>query len=84
MALNGTRPDKGSLEDRIVGLAMRGKLTRIGRRAVAAQRAAGLPVTFKRGDQVIRELPDGTVEVLATIAAVRYRVPDGVRRLRRP
>ncbi len=45
---------------------MRGKLARIGRRAVAAQRAAGLPVTFQRGDQVLRELPDGTVQVLAT------------------
>ena len=84
MAVNNTRVDRRSLEDRIVGLAMRGKLARIGRRAVAAQRAAGLPVTFQRGDQVLRELPDGTVEVLETIPKVSYEVPIGVRRLRRP
>ena len=72
----------GTLEAKIVGLAMHGKLAKAGRRAVAAQRQKGLPVTLKRGQQVIKIYSDGREEVLAELPRPFYALPKGVRVIR--
>jgi hypothetical protein len=75
-------PEPGTLEANLVDLAMTGKLAKAGRRAVAAQKDRGLPVTFKRGQQVIKVYPDGRREVLATLERPSYTLPKGVRIIR--
>ena len=35
--------------------------------AVADARNKGLPITYATGDRIVREYPDGTIEVLGTI-----------------
>jgi hypothetical protein len=71
--------DPNSLEANVVRLALEGKLSAAGDRAVAEQKALGLPVTFQRGNQVIKQHPDGREEVLATIPQTPpYRPPPGV------
>ena len=74
-----TDEEHDSLENQIVSMATRGKLARAGRKAVAAQKKRGLPVTFQRGNQIIKEYPDGREEVLGTVAAAKYVLPKGVR-----
>lgn len=71
-----------SLEGRIVGLAMGGKLAKAGRKAIRSQRSRGLAVTFKQGDQVIRQHADGRKEVLAVLERPTYTLPRGVAILR--
>lgn len=72
------KEDAGSLEERIVALATSGKLANAGRNAIRTQRRKGLAVTFQRGDQVIKQFPDGREEVLATVRRADYTVPEGV------
>jgi len=72
----------GTLEDKVIGLAMRGKLAKAGRRAAAAQRQMGLPVTLKRGQKVIKVYPDGREETLAELPRPIYALPKGVRVIR--
>lgn len=38
--------------------------------AVAAARNRGLPITYASENRIVREYPDGTIEVLETIEAV--------------
>jgi hypothetical protein len=77
-----TLPETRTLEANLVGLAMTGKLAKAGRRAVASQVDRGLPVTFKRGQKVIKVHPDGREEVLATLDRPTYTLPKGVRVIR--
>jgi hypothetical protein len=71
------------LEEELVRLAESGRLAGAGRAAVRADRAAGLPVTYQRGSQVVREYPDGRREVLGTIPPTPpYKLPKSARRLR--
>jgi hypothetical protein len=77
-----TRPETRTLEANLVGLAMNGKLAKAGRRAVASQVGRGLPVTFKRGQKVIKVHPDGREEILATLERPTYTLPKGVRVIR--
>ena len=72
------RMDPDSLEKRLVGLAMSGKLAKAGRDAIRAQVAMGLPVTFKRGTKVIKRYADGREEVLANVDRLAFRIPRGV------
>lgn len=58
-----------------------GRLEQAGREAVAEQRRLGIPVTYKRGDEIVREHADGRVEVLAVVPSVTVTLPPGVRRL---
>jgi hypothetical protein len=75
---NQEASDRGSLEDQIVALAVGGKLAGAGRRAIEAQRKGGLPVTFMRGDEIIKAHPDGREEVLGKVERVPYTLPKGV------
>jgi hypothetical protein len=77
-----TRPRTPSLEDSIVTLAETGKLAEAGAAAVRATKAAGLPVTFLEGNNVIREYPDGRREVVRRLkAAPKHPIPRGVARI---
>ena len=70
-------------EDSIVALAESGRLGETAREEVRAQRAAGLPITYKRGNEVVREYPDGRREVLEVLPpAPPYKLPNGVGRIR--
>ena len=57
-----------------------GRPAEAGRLAVAETREAGMPVTYKRGDQIVCEYPDGREEILAVLPSVTVTVPPGVRR----
>lgn len=35
--------------------------------AIAESKALGLPITYQRGTQVVKEYADGTIEVLGTV-----------------
>lgn len=71
--------DRQSLEAGVVKLALSGKLAGAGRRAVAAQRRLGLPVTFKRGNQIVKKYADGHIEVLGGLERPVYTLPKGVK-----
>jgi hypothetical protein len=77
-----TQADSRTLEANVVGMAMNGKLAKAGRRAVASQVGRGLPVTFKRGQKVIKLHADGREEVLGMIDRPSYTLPKGVRVIR--
>ena len=77
-----TQAESKSLEANVVDMAMNGKLAKAGRRAVASQVNRGLPVTFKRGQKVIKVHADGREEVLAMIERPSYTLPIGVRVIR--
>ena len=77
------RFEADGLEGAIVGLAIAGKLSGAGHSAVRAQREAGLPVTYRRGNEIIKEFPDGREEVLGVVQAPVYKLPKGVKRIRR-
>lgn len=84
---NGKRPGRAprapqSLEDAIVALAESGKLAGAARAAIRDQRAAGLPITYKRGNEIVKEYPDGRLEVIGTLPPATYKLPKGVRRIR--
>jgi len=67
-----------SFEDRISELARSGKLFNAAREAVEEQKKSGLPVTFRRGNQVIKQYADGREEVLAEIPPSKFKIPAGV------
>ena len=52
-------------------LAASGALAEAGRKARAEDLARGLPVTLSRGDDVIREYPDGRIEFVKKIGQPR-------------
>lgn len=64
-----------SLEGQVVSLAQKGMLAPAARGAIASQLARGLAVTFKRGDQVIKQYPDGHIEVLGELKQIPYKRP---------
>lgn len=67
-------------DQRVVELALQGKLAKSARAAVRHHKAQGNPVTFKRGDKIIRETSDGRKEQIGTVKrAVDFRLPKGVR-----
>lgn len=71
--------DAGSLEQRVVSLALGGKLAHAAQKAVRLQKARGLAVTFKRGDAIVKQHSSGRIEKIATIQPRKYAVPAGVR-----
>lgn len=77
-----TLAEPKTVEARIVGMAMNGKLAKAGRRAVASQVDRGLPVTYKRGQKVVKVHPDGREEILGMIDRPSYTLPKGVRVIR--
>jgi hypothetical protein len=64
-----------SLEEQLVSLAQKGMLAPAAQEAIASQLARGLAVTFKRGNQVIKQYPDGHVEVLSELQRIPYSQP---------
>ena len=77
-----TPEEMDDLETRAVhDLVTSGRLAEAGQFAIAETRRLGMPVTYKRGDQIIREHPDGREEVLAVVPSVPFALPAGVRRL---
>src|SRR5947209_923820 len=78
------RPEPRELEDATVMLATTGKLAGAARRAIRAQREAGLPVTYQRGNKILMEYPDGRKVVIGTIEppSQSFTFPRGVRRIR--
>lgn len=70
--------DAYSLEGNIARLAGSGELAKAGQEAIARQKKLGIAVTFKRGDEVIKQWPDGREEVLERIERVKYKLPAGV------
>jgi hypothetical protein len=71
--------ESGTLEGGIVDLALRGKLAKAARKAIRTAKGRGLPITFKKGNQVVKEHADGRIEVLETLAAPEYVLPKGVK-----
>jgi hypothetical protein len=67
------------LENDIVDLALSGGLKSAARDAVSAQLRQGIPVTYKKGNQVVKHYPDGREEVLGTVPAAKFTLPKGVR-----
>ena len=67
----------------LVKLALSGKLRQAAREAVRDQRARGLAVTFKRGDQIVRRSADGTIEVIGRVTTPAFRLPEHVRKIGR-
>jgi hypothetical protein len=90
---NGKSPRRGTARtlrrstssdpESLVALAESGRLGDAARAEVRAQRAAGLPITYKRGNQVVTEHPDGRCEVLETLRPPPpFKIPKGVGRIR--
>ena len=77
------RREPRELEDVVVALAESGVLAQAARAEIRAQRAAGLPITYQRGNDIVREYPDGRLEVLETLLpAPAYKRPRGVATIR--
>ena len=75
---SGVAAPRAALAGRRHRHARRHRSARRGGAAIQAQRDAGLPVTYQRGNEVVKEFPDGRREVLATIDVPEYRLPKGV------
>jgi len=71
--------DVDALESSVVKFALGGKLAKVSRNAVNKQVQRGLPITFKRGNKVIKQFADGREEVLGTIKKLHFRLPSNVR-----
>jgi hypothetical protein len=70
---------RNSLEDQIVDLALKGKLANASRQAIRRQQKMGLAITYKRGNDIVKQFPDGRIETLAKVDSPKYRFPKGVR-----
>ena len=64
------------LENRIIAMAMTGHVARAARAAVRRQQSIGLPVTFRRGNRVLKKYADGQVVTLELLDPVpAYTLP---------
>jgi hypothetical protein len=79
---NDSRRQPRTLEEALVAAAASGKLAGAARSAIRAQRAAGIPVTYQRRNQVVREHPDGRREVLGRVKPSAYKLPKRIGRIR--
>ena len=78
-AANGHREPPGSLEAMIVEMARSGELAKAARRAIRQARSHGLPITFRRGDQIIEQQADGSETILGRIPQHEFKLPKGVK-----
>ena len=76
---NGHREPAGSLEGAIMGMARRGELAVPARLAIRRLRRKGVPITFRRGQEIIKQHADGREEVLGVIELPAFKLPKGVR-----
>ena len=76
---NGQREPAGSLEGMIMEMARRGELAIPARLAIRRLRRKGVPITFRRGQQIIKQHANGREEVLGVIERLEYKLPKGVR-----
>ncbi|HEY4328328.1 MAG TPA: hypothetical protein VGN88_01230 [Phycisphaerae bacterium] len=70
--------NSGMLESAIVDLAVSGELAKASQLAIRRLKRKGLPVTFQRGTQIVKQYSDGREEVLAQIKQASFKVPSGV------
>lgn len=70
--------DPDSLEAQLPRLIASGELKEAARLAIADQLARGIPVTFQRGELVVKLHPDGREEVLARLPTRPYKLPANV------
>jgi hypothetical protein len=66
------------LEDRIYDMAVSGTLASEGTRVVKNQLQAGIPVTYLRRTRIVREYPDGRIEVIGRVKKSTFKIPSGV------
>jgi hypothetical protein len=71
--------ERGSLESGLYKLATSGELSKAARAAIKKQQKQGLPITFQRGDQIIKQYADGREDILATLPRQPYVRPKGVK-----
>ncbi len=69
------------LEDMVVELAVNGMLAGAAQAAVRAQKEAGLPITYKRGSEIVKEFADGRQEVLSTVPSPVYKLKKHVAKI---
>jgi hypothetical protein len=70
--------DLDSLEAQLPRLIASGELKEAARRAIADQLARGIPVTFQRGEAIVKVYPDGREEILGRVPQRTYRIPPDV------
>ena len=67
-----------SLDARLREMIASGELKEAAGQAIAAQLARGFPVTFQRGDAVVRLFPDGHEEFITSVPITTYKLPPNV------
>jgi hypothetical protein len=81
VSADGIRADE--FDGKIAQFALSGKLNRAAKQAVRDQRSRGLAITFKRGNQIVRQGADGSILILQTIEPVEFVAPPHVRVFRK-
>jgi len=75
-----SNPEEGdSLETRILSFARKGRLKKPANEATKSQLAAGLSIVYQSGKRIVREHPDGTLEIVSTLSSASQPVPDRFR-----
>lgn len=75
-----SNPDEGdSLETRILSFARKGRLKRPANEATKSQLDAGLSIVYQSGKRIVREHPDGTLEIVSTLSSASQPVPERFR-----
>ncbi|MGC4033528.1 MAG: hypothetical protein QM754_17710 [Tepidisphaeraceae bacterium] len=75
---SGAASDRTNENSKLIALALEGKLSRAARHAVQKQKSRGLAITFRRGNQIVRQDSDGKIIVLATIQPVAFSAPKNI------
>jgi hypothetical protein len=76
----GQREPARSLEASIMDMARRGELAKPAQQARRRLRDKGVPITGRRGNQIITRHADGREEMLGEIESpIRTKLPEGVR-----
>lgn len=78
-AVAGNKSGEFALEDSIVELAKSGRLAKAGSRAFQQHLDAGGVVVYMHGRQIVMRNPDGKLSFIATIKTPRYKLPAGVK-----
>ena len=73
------KDDPDSVEANIRTIASPQRLASAGRKAISTQKKLGLSVTFKRGNKVIQQYPDGREKVLEELPPPKYKLPVGIK-----
>jgi hypothetical protein len=66
------------LEDVIYEMAISGAFAKAARKIIKDQLQAGIPVTYLKQNDIVREYPDGRIEVIGHIKKSTFKAPPGV------